>query len=98
MPLVQDTYSEPPAERGALVMYFVVRKDVPLGFGQAMAAAGAGAVRCSDRFERDDRFAGAFTAWRESSFRKVALRASAEELEQIRAEHPAVAVEDWLLC
>jgi peptidyl-tRNA hydrolase len=99
MPLVQDTHSdEVAAERGALVMYFVVRKDLPLGLGQAMAAAGAGAARCSRRFEPDERFAPAFAAWRESSFRKVALRASADELERIRAAHASVHVGDWLLC
>ncbi|MFL5824981.1 MAG: peptidyl-tRNA hydrolase [Thermoleophilaceae bacterium] len=99
MPLVQDIHSDDvTAERGALVMYFVVRKDLPLGLGQAMAAAGAAAVRCSRRFEHDERFAPAFGAWRESSFRKVALRASADELERIRAEHPSVDVGEWLLC
>jgi peptidyl-tRNA hydrolase len=76
-------------------MYYVVRKDVPRTLGQAMAQGGAAAVRCDERFGGGDTFA----AWRASSFRKVALRASAEELERVRGEeHCVAAAGGTLLC
>ncbi len=62
------------------VMYLVVRKDRPLGRGQAMVLAGAGAVRCADLLGPSERWAQAFRAWNERP-RKVALRASGVELE-----------------
>lgn len=74
-----------------LIMYLVVRKDLPLSFGAAMAAAGAGAVRCVDRFGGTPEWAGHFAAWRARP-RKVALRASAEELAGLAAAEDAVAV------
>ncbi|MBI5105751.1 MAG: hypothetical protein HZB46_12375 [Solirubrobacterales bacterium] len=63
------------------VMYYVVRKDVPLTVEHAMALAGAAAVRCRDRFADDPDHREAFAAWHERP-RKVALRASAGELER----------------
>jgi peptidyl-tRNA hydrolase len=78
-------------------MYYVVRKDARLTFGQSMEIAGAGAVRCSDALRGDSRFAGAFAAWEERA-RKVALRASAEELDELRGALPGAAVCDVLLC
>ena len=78
-------------------MYYVVRKDVPLSFGQAMAMAGAAAVRCRDQYRQDPRFAEAFTRWDERP-RKVALRASAEEMEQLKSEMPCAVQGDALLC
>jgi peptidyl-tRNA hydrolase len=80
-----------------LTMYYVVRKDVPLTLGQSMALAGAGAVRCADALRSDPRYRDAFAAWEERA-RKVALRASAEELESVRESCPAAAVGDVLLC
>jgi PTH2 family peptidyl-tRNA hydrolase len=73
-------------------VYLVVRKDLPLGTGEAMALAGAGAVRCADRFRSDPRWAEAFRAWSVRP-RKVALRASAEEMEALRERLECVAVE-----
>src|SRR4051794_31707022 len=78
-------------------MYYVVRKDVPLALGQAMALAGAAAVRCRDELAADARFAGAFEAWSERP-RKVALRASAEELAELRDGHAGAYLEPGLLC
>jgi peptidyl-tRNA hydrolase len=80
-----------------LATYYVVRKDVPLGLGQAMALAGAAAVRCRDRFASDPRFAQAFDAWAERP-RKVALRASAEELEEVRHELAGAYLVPGVLC
>jgi peptidyl-tRNA hydrolase len=80
-----------------LTMYFVVRKDVPLSLGRAMELAGAGAVRCSDELRTDPRFAGAFAAWGERP-RKVALRASAEEIAELRGSLPGAWVGEALLC
>jgi hypothetical protein len=76
-------------------MYLVVRKDQPLRRGQAMALAGAAAVQCADSCRR--RFADAFSAWEERA-RKVALRASADELATLRGELPGAYVGDVLLC
>jgi peptidyl-tRNA hydrolase len=78
-----------------LTMYYVVRKDVPLSLRQAMSLAGAAAVRCSD--ELRDEFAEEFGAWDERA-RKVALRASAEELEELRESLRGAFVGDVLLC
>ena len=80
-----------------LAMYYVVRKDARLWLGQAMALAGAAAVRCSDELREDPRFAAAFEAWDERP-RKVALRASAEELGELRRELAGAFLEDTLLC
>ena len=74
------------------VMYYVVRKDAPLDLERAMALAGAGAVLCADRFSGTERWA----AWAERP-RKVALRATAEELAQLRASTACVAVDDVLV-
>lgn len=78
-------------------MYYVVRKDVPLSFGQSMAIAGAAAVRCADAFAADPRFADALAAWGERP-RKVALRAGAEEIELVRSQLPCAVDGDTLLC
>jgi peptidyl-tRNA hydrolase len=83
------------------VMYLVARKDVPLGRGQAMALAGAGAVRCADALASAPAWADAFAGWRPRP-RKVALRASAEELAALGAGLDGVTVdaggEPVLLC
>jgi peptidyl-tRNA hydrolase len=76
-------------------MYLVVRKDVPLGRGHAMALAGAGAVRCEDALA--DTWAEAFRGWSVRP-RKVALRAGAEELAALAARLDGVLVDDVLLC
>jgi peptidyl-tRNA hydrolase len=73
-------------------MYLVVRKDLPLRLDEAMALAGAGAVRCADRFRPDPRWADAFRAWGVRP-RKVALRAGEEELAELRETLDAEAVE-----
>ena len=72
-------------------MYLVVRKDVPLSFGAAMALAGAGAVRCVDRFAGTPAWREQFAAWGARP-RKVALRASAEELAELAAGEDAAEV------
>jgi peptidyl-tRNA hydrolase len=88
----------PPAmTEDPLAMYYVVRKDARLTFAQAMDIAGAAAVRCVHEFGSDPRFADAFAAWHDRA-RKVALRASAEEMEQVRAETPCAVQGDELLC
>jgi peptidyl-tRNA hydrolase len=75
-----------------LVMYFVVRKDARLGLGQAMVCAGGAADECHERFAGDEVWR---TWWPRQ--RKVALRASAEELAAVRESHPCVG-DDTLLC
>jgi peptidyl-tRNA hydrolase len=74
------------------VMYLVVRKDHPLTVAQAMALAGAGAVRCADRFRGTPEWAEAFRAWGVRP-RKVALRADADEVATLRGELAAEPVE-----
>jgi peptidyl-tRNA hydrolase len=78
-------------------MYYVVRKDARLTWGQSMALAGAAAVSCRERFRRDPRFEAAFDAWDERP-RKVALRASADEMAEVKAELPCAVEGDELLC
>jgi len=63
-------------------MYLVVRKDARFTRSQAMALAGEAAVRCRARFVSDPRWSAAFEAWTPRP-RKVALRASAEELAAV---------------
>jgi peptidyl-tRNA hydrolase len=74
------------------VMYLVVRKDHPLTVARAMSLAGAGVVRCADRFRGSERWAEAFRAWGVRP-RKVALRADAEQIEELRATLDCEAVE-----
>ena len=78
-------------------MYYVVRKDARLWPSDAMALAGAAAVRCSDELRADPRFADAFAAWSERP-RKIALRASGEEIAALREELPGAFLADTLLC
>lgn len=80
-----------------LVMYYVVRKDVPLALEQAMPLAGAAAVACREELAPDPRFADAFEQW-SARPRKVALRASAEELDELRLTLPGAFAEPGLLC
>ena len=78
-------------------MYYVVRKDARLTWGQSMATAGAAAVACRRRFRDDERFRPAFDAWDERP-RKIALRASAEEIDEVARELPCAVEGDDLLC
>jgi peptidyl-tRNA hydrolase len=80
-----------------LVMYYVVRKDVPLPLERAMPLAGAAAVACRDELAADPRFAGAFEQWSVRP-RKVALRASGEELDELSGQLAGVLLEPGLLC
>ena len=73
-------------------MYFVVRKDARLTRGQGMAMAGAAADECRLAYADDPVWA---TWWPRQ--RKVALRATAEELASIRADHPGVG-DETLAC
>jgi len=62
-----------------------------------MATAGAAAVACRKRFRDDDRFRAAFDAWDERP-RKIALRASAEEMDEVKRELPCAVEGEDLLC
>jgi peptidyl-tRNA hydrolase len=64
-------------------MYVVVRKDHPITTAEGMALAGAGSVRCADRYRATAEWADAFRSWGVRP-RKVALRADAEQLESLR--------------
>ena len=79
------------------VMYLVVRKDHPITVAQAMALAGAGSVECADRFRPDPHWADAFRDWGVRP-RKVALRADAEQVEELCAtlDHAPVESEHGL--
>ena len=76
-----------------VAMYYLVRKDVPLSRNRAMALAGAGAVRCADELGDQP----CFGPWRERP-RKVALRASPGELEELSGALPGIAVAGTLVC
>src|SRR4051812_48118320 len=80
----------------AWVMYFVVRKDLRLDLPAAVALAGGATIACARRFAESH--GAAFDAWRGSAVRKVAVRASAEELEAVLAAHEAVLDERGLAC
>jgi peptidyl-tRNA hydrolase len=73
-------------------MYLVVRKDRAITMAEGMALAGAGSVRCADRFRDDDRWDDAFAAWSIRP-RKVALRATAEELTDLSNRFDSVCLE-----
>src|SRR3954463_2505417 len=66
-------------------MYFVVRKDLRLDVPGAVALAGGATIACARRFGQSH--ADAFTQWHAAAVRKVAVRASAEELEAALAAH-----------
>jgi PTH2 family peptidyl-tRNA hydrolase len=74
------------------VQYFVVRKDHPITMAEGMALAGAGAVLAADRFRADPAWAERYRAW-SARPRKVALRADAAQLEQLRETLDHVPVE-----
>jgi len=77
------------------VMYLVVRKDHPLTRERAMALAGAGSVRCADRFRATPAWRDAFAAWSVRP-RKVALRADEAQLAALREQLDAEPVETEL--
>ena len=74
----------------AWAMYFVVRKDRPLGFGEGMALAGAATDACLQRF-------GTPEPWRQRA-RKVALRADAGQIAELRETCDAVLAGEGMLC
>jgi peptidyl-tRNA hydrolase len=76
------------------VMYYVVRKDVPLSLARAMTLAGAAAVRCVRTYR--DTWKETFEQWSDRP-RKVALRAEPSELKEL-AELDGVCEDDTLLC
>ena len=78
---------ERPADPWA--MYFVVRKDRPLAFGEGMALAGAATDACLCRFAPSE-------GWVQRP-RKVALRADPAQLDEVEAVCDAVRVADTLL-
>jgi peptidyl-tRNA hydrolase len=77
-------------------MYFVVRKDLRLDVPGAVALAGGATIACARRF--GESHAAAFAAWHGTAGRKVAVRASAEELEAVLATRDAVLDERGLAC
>jgi peptidyl-tRNA hydrolase len=77
-------------------MYFVVRKDLRLDIPAAVALAGGATIACARRFGRSH--AEAFRAWHGSAVRKVAVRASAEELAAVLAAHDGFLDERGLAC
>lgn len=72
------------------VMYYVVRSGVPFSLERAMAAAGAAAVECVERF-------GPFEEWHDRP-RKVALRADEAEFAQVEEEEECAVEQEVLLC
>jgi peptidyl-tRNA hydrolase len=77
-------------------MYFVVRKDLRLDVPAAVALAGGATIACARRF--GESHAAAFRAWDGTAVRKVAVRASAEELEAVLAAHEGFRDERGLAC
>src|SRR5262245_942848 len=79
-----------------LVMYFVVRKDARMGLGEAMALAGGAAIECAIAYADDEQVAETWQAWWDRQ-RKVALRATAEEIADI-GEHELCVGDDTIVC
>lgn len=77
-------------------MYFVVRKDLRLDVPAAVALAGGATIACARRI--GESHAEAFRAWHGTAVRKVAVRASAEELEAVLAVHEGFLDERGLAC
>jgi peptidyl-tRNA hydrolase len=77
-------------------MYFVVRKDLRLDVPAAVELAGGATIACARRFGESQ--AEAFNAWHGSAVRKVAVRASEEELDAVLAAHDAFLDERGLAC
>lgn len=77
-------------------MYFVVRKDLRLDVPAAVALAGGATIACARRF--GESHAAAFRAWRGTAVRKVAVRASAEELDAVLSGHEGFLDERGLAC
>jgi peptidyl-tRNA hydrolase len=83
-------------EHDPWVMYFVVRKDLRLDVPAAVTLAGGATIACARRF--GESHAEAFRAWHGTAVRKVAVRASAEELEAVLAAHEGFLDERGLAC
>ncbi len=77
-------------------MYFVVRKDLRLDVPAAVALAGGATIACARLFGQSR--APAFRAWHGTAVRKVAVRASAEELEAVLAAHEGFLDDRGLAC
>jgi peptidyl-tRNA hydrolase len=78
------------------VMYFVVRKDLRLDLPAAVAVAGGATIACARRFGESR--AEEFAAWHGTAVRKVAVRASADELDAVLATHDGVLYERGFAC
>jgi peptidyl-tRNA hydrolase len=77
-------------------MYFVVRKDLRLDVPAAVALAGGATIACARRF--GESHSAAFRAWYGTAVRKIAVRASAGELEAVLAAHEGFLDERGLAC
>lgn len=69
------------------VMYLVVRKDVPLGRGQAMAQAGHAALECAQTLGTAHE--GSFAAWRSAGRPGEVRLADAGAWDAVRAHAAA---------
>jgi peptidyl-tRNA hydrolase len=74
-----------------LVMYYVVNKTVRLSVADAMVLGGFLAVQCHRQFADSEQWSSLYQKWNEQSYRKVALRASADEVAQLKEEVACVA-------
>jgi peptidyl-tRNA hydrolase len=83
-------------EHDPWVMYFVVRKDLRLDVPGAVALAGGATIACARRYGRSH--ADAFTQWHGTAVRKVAVRASPEDLDAVLAAHEGFLDERGLAC
>ncbi len=77
-------------EDDPLRMFLVLRRGAFSDLASAGQLAGAAAVRCARDFERDERFASAFTSWRPRPG-KVVLRARGGQWHDVLEEPHALA-------
>lgn len=67
-------------------MYLVVRYQHPFLIQDLLAAGAEATIRCYDEWADTDSHREAFAAWRERSFRKIALRADEKQWSRLLEE------------
>jgi peptidyl-tRNA hydrolase len=77
--IIQNAQQEDP-----FVMYYVARAGRAFDLGQAMILAGAASVACADTYRSTDKWQERFLLWYQESYRKVVLRASEDQFDEIK--------------
>lgn len=86
--LAQATTPDP------LVMYLVVRRELPATLDLLVSAAAQATVRVDRTFGGDPAWASWSAAWKTGSYRKVTLRASERDWAKLLESHPHARAND----